>query len=326
MNSDRLLDVNHLEVHYPLSGSLFSRKKLYVYAVNDVSFYLKRGETLGIVGESGCGKTTVGMSVLNLVKPTAGTMHFDGKALHDFDSFSKTEKFDFRRRAQIIFQDPYSSLNPRMKLAKILSEPMRIHGICNASEQQDRVEYLFQRVGLSPEQSSRFPHQLSGGQRQRVGIARALCLNPELIIGDEPVSALDVSIQAQIINLMVDIQEEFNFSYIFIAHDLAVVEHISDRIAVMYLGKIVETADCEDLFQNPLHPYTRALLSAVPVPDPRDTQKRILLTGDVPNPQNPPQGCFFHPRCNEKMDICSQLQPETRDVGNDHFIACHRIA
>jgi len=299
---------------------------MYAYAVNDVSFYVKRGETLGIVGESGCGKTTVGMSVLNLVKPTAGTMQFNGKDIHDFESFSRSEKFDFRKRAQIIFQDPYSSLNPRMKLSKILSEPMKIHGICHPSELQDRVEYLFQRVGLSPEQSSRFPHQLSGGQRQRVGIARALCLNPELIIGDEPVSALDVSIQAQIINLMVDIQEEFNFSYIFIAHDLAVVEHISDRIAVMYLGKIVETADCQDLFQNPLHPYTRALLSAVPVPDPRDTQKRILLTGDVPNPQNPPPGCFFHPRCNEKMDICTRMQPETREVGKEHFIACHRIS
>jgi len=325
MNSNHLLDVKHLKVHYSLKNSFFSRKKLFVYAVNDVSFYLKKGETLGIVGESGCGKTTVGMTVLNLVKPTAGTIRFNGKDIHDFEALSKTEKFNFRKQAQIIFQDPYSSLNPRMKLSRILSEPMKIHGICNDSEIKDRIEYLFKRVGLSPEQASRFPHQLSGGQRQRVGIARALCLNPELIIGDEPVSALDVSIQAQIINLLVDIQEEFKFSYIFIAHDLAVVEHISDRIAVMYLGKIVETAGCEELFQNPLHPYSKALLSAVLVPDPTDSQNRILLSGDVPNPQNPPQGCFFHPRCNEKMDICTQIEPETREIEPDHFVACHRV-
>lgn len=325
MNSNRLLDVSHLKVHYPLKNSFFSRKKMFVYAVNDISFFLKKGETLGIVGESGCGKTTVGMTVLNLVKPTAGTIRFNGKDIHDFEALSKTEKFNFRKQAQIIFQDPYSSLNPRMKLSRILSEPMKIHGICNDSEIKDRIEYLFKRVGLSPEQASRFPHQLSGGQRQRVGIARALCLNPELIIGDEPVSALDVSIQAQIINLLVDIQEEFKFSYIFIAHDLAVVEHISDRIAVMYLGKIVETAGCEELFQNPLHPYTKALLSAVLTPDPTDFQNRILLSGDVPNPQNPPQGCFFHPRCNVKMDICTQIQPETREIESDHFVACHRV-
>jgi len=325
MNSNRLLDVNHLKVHYPLKNSFFSRKKMFVYAVNDISFFLKKGETLGIVGESGCGKTTVGMTVLNLVKPTAGTIRFNGKDIHDFEALSKTEKFNFRKQAQIIFQDPYSSLNPRMKLSRILSEPMKIHGICNDSEIKDRIEYLFKRVGLSPEQASRFPHQLSGGQRQRVGIARALCLNPELIIGDEPVSALDVSIQAQIINLLVDIQEEFKFSYIFIAHDLAVVEHISDRIAVMYLGKIVETAGCEELFQNPLHPYTKALLSAVLTADPTDSQNRILLSGDVPNPQNPPQGCFFHPRCNVKMDICTQIPPETREIESDHFVACHRV-
>jgi oligopeptide/dipeptide ABC transporter ATP-binding protein len=325
MNSNRLLDVSHLKVHYPLKNSFFSRKKMFVYAVNDVSFYLKKGETLGIVGESGCGKTTVGMTILNLVKPTEGKIRFKGKDIHDFEALSKREKFNFRKQAQIIFQDPYSSLNPRMKLSRILSEPMKIHGICNDSEIKDRIEYLFKRVGLSPEQASRFPHQLSGGQRQRVGIARALCLNPELIIGDEPVSALDVSIQAQIINLLVDIQEEFKFSYIFIAHDLAVVEHISDRIAVMYLGKIVETAGCEELFQNPLHPYTKALLSAVLVPDPTDSQNRILLSGDVPNPQNPPQGCFFHPRCNEKMEICTQIEPETREIEPDHFVACHRV-
>lgn len=320
-----LLDVSNLQVHYPLRSSIFSKKKKVVYAVNDVSFTLGKGETLGIVGESGCGKTTVGMSILNLVKPTSGTIIFNGKDLENFDSLSRKEQLAFRKNAQIVFQDPYSSLNPRTKLSQVLATPMRIHNICPENEINERVEFLFEKVGLSPEQADRFPHQLSGGQRQRVGIARALSLNPQMIIGDEPVSALDVSIQAQIINLLVDLQEEFNFSYIFIAHDLAVVDHISDRIAVMYLGKIVETAGSSELYHNPAHPYTRALLSAVPDPNPRNRQNRILLEGDVPNPQNPPPGCFFHPRCYEKMDMCSKVAPGTCEIAKNHFVSCHRF-
>lgn len=321
-----LLQVKNLKVNYPVPSPPFSFKKQVVHAVNDVSFDLNEGETLGVVGESGCGKTTVGMSILNLVRPTSGEIFFDGQELHNFDKFTKAEKLRFRKNAQIIFQDPYSSLNPRMKLAKILADPMRIHKVCDENEIQDKIEYLFEKVGLSPEQTERYPHQLSGGQRQRVGIARALSLNPKLIIGDEPVSALDVSIQAQIINLLVDLQDEFSFSYIFIAHDLTVVDHISDKIAVMYLGKIVETADRSSLYRKPTHPYTRALLSAVPDPNPRNKKKRIILEGDVPNPQNPPCGCFFHPRCYEKMEICSKKAPPSYKIGENHFVNCHKYS
>lgn len=319
-----ILNVEHLSVRYPVKSSLFSKQKAFVHAVSDVSFSLAPGETLGIVGESGCGKTTVGLAVLKLI-PSSGVIRFDGKDLTGFDTFMKKEKLLFRKNAQIIFQDPYSSLNPRTRLFDTLARPMKLHNICPEKEIPDRVAFLFEKVGLNPDQANRFPHQLSGGQRQRVGIARALSLYPRLIIADEPVSALDVSIQAQIINLLTDLQDEFGFSYIFIAHDLAVVEHISERIAVMYLGKIVETAKSTELIDTPLHPYTQALFSAAPVADPRHRKERIILDGDVPSPQNPSAGCVFHPRCPKAMDLCRSVPPVARMAGKDHIAACHRV-
>ncbi len=315
-----LLEVENLKKYFPVKKGVLSRTVGHVRAVDGVSFTLKRGETLGLVGESGCGKTTVGRSILRLIEPTAGRVTFNGKNMLELD---REELRNTRASLQIIFQDPFSSLDPRMNVGQIIAEPIRNHLKIVKSEIRERVAYLMERVGLHPEQTSRYPHEFSGGQRQRIGIARALALNPLAIICDEPVSALDVSIQAQVINLLAQLQEQMNISYLFIAHDLSVVEHISDRVAVMYLGCIVELATDKDLYQNPLHPYSQALLSAVPIPDPEITRQKILLQGDVPNPLNPPTGCTFHTRCPERMDRCSQEIPVFKNMENEHWVACH---
>jgi len=327
-----LLDVKNLKKYFPVRKGIFRRVAGNVKAVDDVDLYIKEGETLGLVGESGCGKTTTGRSILRLIEPTGGQIRFRGKKLAEsgegvkevdiVTASPKLMKF-LRRDMQIIFQDPYSSLDPRMTVGAIVGEPLRVHGIAKGSEWEDRVQKLLSAVGLNPEQMKRFPHQFSGGQRQRIGIARALALEPELVVADEPVSALDVSIQAQVINLLQDLQEQFGLTYLFIAHDLSIIKYISDRVAVMYLGKIVELADTEALFLNPKHPYTEALMSAVPVPDPEYQVEQILLEGDVPSPLNPPSGCYFHPRCRYAKEICSNEAPIYKDIGNEHFSACH---
>jgi oligopeptide transport system ATP-binding protein len=320
MATDVLLEVNNLKKHFPIKGGVFSKTIGYVYAVDGVNFTLHYGETLGLVGESGCGKSTTGRTVLRLLEPTDGDIKFEGQEITKVD---KGEMRALRRQMQIIFQDPYASLNPRMTVGSIIGEPLEIHKIARGSAKEDQVASLLQKVGLRAEDMRKYPHEFSGGQRQRIGIARALGLNPKLIVCDEPVSALDVSIQAQVINLLEDLQEEFSLSYLFIAHNLNVVEHISDRVAVMYLGKIVELASDTDLYNNPQHPYTEALLSAVPLPDPTIEKKRIILQGDVPSPINPPSGCHFHTRCPYKEKICEEEVPEFKDIGGGHWVACH---
>jgi oligopeptide transport system ATP-binding protein len=320
MAADTLLEVQNLKKHFPIKGGVLSRTIGYVYAVDDISFTLHRGETLGLVGESGCGKSTTGRTILRLIEPTAGAIKFEGQNITDLDKGSMRS---LRREMQIIFQDPYASLNPRMTVGSIIGEPLEIHKIAKGAEKEDQVASLLQKVGLRAEDMRKYPHEFSGGQRQRIGIARALGLNPKLIVCDEPVSALDVSIQAQVINLLGDLQEEFGLSYLFIAHNLNVVEHISNRVAVMYLGKIVELASDTDLYNNPQHPYTEALLSAVPIPDPTAQKKRIILEGDVPSPINPPSGCHFHTRCPYKEQICHEVEPEFKDIGGGHWVACH---
>jgi len=315
-----LLEVENLKKYFPVKKGVLSRTVGQVRAVDGVSFTLKRGETLGLVGESGCGKTTVGRSILRLTEPSAGRVIFNGKNLLEMD---REELRNTRASLQIIFQDPFSSLDPRMNVGQIIAEPIRNHLKIPKSEIRERVAYLMERVGLHPEQSRRYPHEFSGGQRQRIGIARALALNPLAIICDEPVSALDVSIQAQVINLLVQLQEQMNLSYLFIAHDLSVVEHISDRVAVMYLGRIVELTTDRELYRNPLHPYSQALLSAVPIPDPEIQRQKTVLQGDVPSPMNPPTGCTFHTRCPEREDICPREIPVFKNVGNEHWVACH---
>lgn len=315
-----LLEVKKLKKHFPIKTGILSRTIGHVRAVDGISFILDRGETLGLVGESGCGKTTVGRSILRLTEPTSGQVTFNGQDLLGLD---REELRRIRASLQIIFQDPFSSLNPRMSVGQIISEPIRNHFKESRTEIRRRVAYLMEKVGLHPDQMSRYPHEFSGGQRQRIGIARALALNPLVIICDEPVSALDVSIQAQVINLLAQLQEEMNLSYLFIAHDLSVVEHISDRIAVMYLGHFVELTTDRELYQNPQHPYSQALLSAVPVSDPEVRKKRILLEGEVPSPLNPPSGCTFHTRCPECKEVCTHEEPVFRDLGGGHWIACH---
>ena len=322
-SEDIILEVKNLKMYFPVGSGFLSRKPVgYVKAVDDVSFTVKRGETLGLVGESGCGKTTTGRCILQLYKPTAGQVIFDGQ---DLTSMNTKTMRGMRREMQVIFQDPYSSLNPRMTAGNIIGEPLIVHGlVANKTEYRNKVADLLTNVGLNPYMADRFPHEFSGGQRQRIGVARALSVSPKFIVADEPVSALDVSIQAQIINLLEDLQEQFNLTYLFIAHDLSVVRHISDRVGVMYLGHLVEMAERNEIYRNPTHPYTKALLSAVPIPDPvLDAQReRVLLTGEVPSPLNPPSGCVFHPRCPVANDTCSQILPELREVETDHYSAC----
>ena len=320
--TEAILRVKNLKKYFPIYGGILQKKIGYVKAVDGISFDAKKGETIALVGESGCGKSTTGRSIIRLIEPTEGNIFFEGK---DLTKISNEEMRIKRKDLQIIFQDPYASLNPRQTVQKILEEPLIVHNYGNKSDRRDKVLELLETVGLNKNQASRYPHQFSGGQRQRIGIARALALNPKIIIADEPVSALDVSIQSQVINLLEDLQEQFNLTYIFISHDLSVVRHISDRVGVMYLGALVELSDKEELYNNPLHPYTQALLSAVPEPDPDIKQNRILLSGDVPSPANPPSGCKFHTRCKYKMDICVEERPEFRDVGNNHIVACHLI-
>ncbi len=322
-SSPPLLQVTGLKKHFPVRSGIFSRVSAWVKAVDDITLHVNHGETLGLVGESGCGKTTVGRSILRLMEPTAGEIQFEGE---DLLALKAGELRQARRRMQIIFQDPYSSLNPRMTIGSIVSEPLIIHKISKGQALQDQVNQLFVKVGLRPEHQSRYPHEFSGGQRQRVGIARALALSPKFIVCDEAVSALDVSIQAQILNLLRDLQQEFQLSYLFITHDLNVVQYLADRIAVMYLGKLAEVAPVEDLFAEPKHPYTQALLSANPVPDPTAVSQRTVLSGDVPSPLNPPSGCRFHPRCPQVIDICKTVDPPLITIGSpdrNHQVWCH---
>jgi oligopeptide transport system ATP-binding protein len=317
-----LLDVNDLVKSFPLKKSWFFQEARYVYAVNGVSFSLKKGETLGLVGESGCGKTTAGRAILRLIEPTSGSIHFEGR---NVAKFKEHELKAFRRNAQIIFQDPFASLNPRMTVGDIVGEPLLVHNMGTKAQRTARVAEVLEKVGLEADYMKRFPHEFSGGQRQRIGIARVLTLNPKLIIADEPVSALDVSIQAQIINLLVNLQDEFHLSYLFVSHDLAVVEHISERVAIMYLGKIVEIAPGQNIYSKPRHPYTQALLSAIPIPDPKSAMQRTILQGDIPSPANPPSGCTFRTRCPNARKVCSQEIPEMIEVSQAHYAACHLL-
>lgn len=318
MNSTKqLITVRNLVKHFPVEGS-----DDVVRAVDGVSFEIFRGETLGLVGESGCGKSTVGRCILRLIEPTSGEVSFEGR---DVLAMGRNELREMRREMQIVFQDPYASLNPRMKVGNIVGEPLLIHKVGNKRERRDRVAELLKKVGLDPDYRNRYPHEFSGGQRQRIGVARTLALNPKMIVADEPVSALDVSVQAQVVNLLQDLQQEFGLAYLFISHGLAVVEHISNRVAVMYLGRIVEVAGAADLYAQPLHPYTQALLSAIPVPDPKKKRERIVLEGDVPTPINPPSGCRFRTRCPIAIDECARIDPELREITPGHTAACIRV-
>ncbi len=321
-NSRDMIIVKNLKKYFPVRGGILQRTIAWVLAVDDVSFTIKEGETLGLVGESGCGKTTVGRTMLRLTEPTAGSVTFQGVEIFDLQG---EELKNMRRNMQIIFQDPYASLDPRLPIGESVAEGLRIHHIGNPKERYDVAIQMLKRVGLEDYHARRYPHEFSGGQRQRIGIARALALAPSFIVCDEPVSALDVSIQSQVLNILKDLQEELGLTYLFIAHNLSVVEHISNRVAVMYLGKMVELASREDLFRNPLHPYTQALMSAIPIPDPRVKRDRIILSGDVPSPLRPPSGCRFHPRCPVAMAHCKVEEPKFNQISPNHFTACWRV-
>lgn len=325
VSDGHLVEVKNLKMYFPVLSGLFRRRVADIKALDDISFYIKNGETLGLVGESGCGKTTTGRCILRLYKPTAGKIFFQGT---DMTTLSPGALRHARRNMQLIFQDPYASLDPRQTAGGIVGEPLLIHNIAKGKELKERVDEIFAMVDLEQRMEYRYPHEFSGGQRQRIGIARALAVRPKFIVCDEPVSALDVSIQAQVIRLLERLKNELNLTYLFIAHDLSVVRYISNRVAVMYLGKMVEITDSDELYKNPLHPYTQALLSAVPIPNPTvDRQrKRILLSGDVPSPMNPPKGCHFNPRCRLTRDICKEQEPEMKDIGGEHFVACHMIS
>ncbi len=320
-SASKLVEVRDLKMWFPIRRGLLQRQVGNVKAVDGVNFDIYQGETLGLVGESGCGKSTTGRAILKLYRPTGGSVLFEGQDLVKIEGDHLRK---MRRQMQMIFQDPYASLNPRMTVGSIVAEPLEVHQMGTKSERLERVRHLLQTVGLNPYFINRYPHEFSGGQRQRIGIARALAVNPKFIVCDEPISALDVSIQAQVINLLEDLQEQFNLTYLFIAHDLSVVRHISDRIAVMYLGKIMELADRDELYRNPMHPYTQALLSAVPIPDPtvEESRRRIILEGDVPSPANPPKGCNFSTRCPKAMDVCREQEPVFKDYGDGHYVAC----
>ncbi len=318
--AENLIEVRNLKKYFPVHGGVLKRVQAWVKAVDDVSFAVRKGECLGLVGESGCGKTTVGRSVLRLIPATSGSVLFEGR---DVFSMQGAELKQLRRDMQIIFQDPYSSLDPRMSVGESVAEGLKAHGMRDARQRQEIATEMLRRVGLESYHARRYPHEFSGGQRQRIGIARALALQPKFIVCDEPVSALDVSIQAQVLNILRDLQQDFHFTYMFIAHNLSVVEHISDRVAVMYLGKIVEVADRETLYRSPQHPYTQALMSAIPVPQPDMPRRQIILTGDVPSPLHPPSGCRFHTRCSLAFDRCRAEEPPLLDLGVDHMVACH---
>ena len=320
--SNILLDVKNLKKYFHVNMGLFSKNISNVKAVDDVSFYISKGETLGLVGESGCGKTTCGRTILKLYEPTAGQIIYDG---HDITSLNNKKMIEYRKKMQVIFQDPYASLDPRMTVGDIVGQPIDVHKLMNTKEKAERIQYLLNRVGLNSEHANRYPHEFSGGQRQRIGIARALAVKPEFIVCDEPISALDVSIQAQVVNMLEDLQAELGLTYLFIAHDLSMVKHISHRVGVMYLGKMVELAECNELYNNSQHPYTKALLSSIPrvYMSESESKKRITLTGEIPSPIDPPPGCRFKQRCRYAMPMCEENDPKFKDIGNGHFIACH---
>ncbi len=320
MNDNILLDVRNLKKYFTKDVGLITKKLQNVKAVDGISFYIKKGETLGLVGESGCGKSTAGRTIMRLYDPTGGEIIYNGT---DVAKLSQKDFMPYRKKIQMIFQDPYASLDPRMTVADIIGEPLDIHNLASGKERQERIFELLEKVGLGKNHANRYPHEFSGGQRQRIGIARALSVMPEFIICDEPISALDVSIQAQIVNMLEDLQHEIGLTYLFIAHDLSMVRHISDRVGVMYLGNLMEVTSSNELYNNPVHPYTVALLSSIPVPNPRITKNNIILEGDVPSPLNPPSGCKFRTRCKYAKDICSSEEPKLKDLGGEHFVACH---